>query len=508
MKKNIKIKLIGLSVAILLICFTVCMAGCYGGIDYNDYTSVDGYDKSLFYQNDGIVTEAADPCVITVGDTYYLYATNAAYDGNTGYLQGWKSDNLSDWTELGAVFVPARDSWGVTSLWAPEVVEKDGIFYMYYSAKNSVTGDMGIGVATGTSPEGPFKEIEGTIDGVTYSRLTMPIDFGFPCIDPSLFIDDNGDIYLYVSRDQVSKTSSIFVAKMKNMVEIEYVVEDALITPSQDWENPDSSNRWNEAPYVIKNNGKYYLFYSANYYQNSAYAVGVAISDNPTSGFEKVADNPILEAHPDWSFVSGTGHNSIFPSVDGTELFVAYHSHIDVNSGGSERKICFDRISFDDQGVPVVSGPSVTPQLLPSGSDEYGNVASLATVTSSDGRDVSLLTDGIVNYKSATAEKYEYSASGKTKITFTFDREYDIVAVMIYDSCLYEASATSADVKIGNAKIKLNFNETYRYVDEYEFEHKQPGSCAIAQFARIAVDSIEITVPKGVALSEIVIVGK
>lgn len=508
MFKNTKLKLMGLSVIILLICSSVFMTGCYGGIEYNDYISVDGYDKSLFYQNDGTVSGAADPCVITVGDTYYLYATNAVHDGNTGYLQGWKSNNLSDWTELGAVFIPQRDSWGVTSLWAPEVIEKDGIFYMYYSAKDSKTGRMGIGVATSNSPEGPFKEIEGTIDGKNYSHQTMPIDFGFPCIDPSPFIDDNGDIYLYVSKDQVSKTSSVFVAKMKNMVEIEYIGENALVTPSQSWENSDLSNKWNEAPYVIKNDGKYYLFYSANYYQSSTYAVGVAISDNPMYGFEKIADNPILEAHPDWSFVSGTGHNSIFPSVDGTELFIAYHSHIDVNTGGSERKICFDRISFDEQGIPVVNGPSITPQLLPSGSGAYKNIASLAKVSSSNGGDLSLLTDDIINYKSATADKYEYSSSGKTKITFTFDKDYDVVAVMVYDSCLYSASADSVDVQIGSAKIKLDFNSAYRYEDEFEFEHKQPGSCAIAQFTQVSANKITITVDKDVSLSEIVIVGK
>lgn len=506
--KNTKQRLVELSLAMVLVCSLLCTAGCYGGIEYNDYLSVDGYDKSIFYQNDGVVSGAADPCVITVGDTYYLYATNAMHDGNTGYLQGWKSTNLSDWTELGAIFVPQRDSWGVTSLWAPEVVEKDGIFYMYYSAKDSQTGVMGIGVATSSSPEGPFSEIEGTIDGKAYSHKTMPIDFGFPSIDPNLFVDDNGDIYLYVSKDQVSKTSSIFVAKMKNMVEIEYIGENALVTPSQTWENPTSSNKWNEAPHVIKHNGKYYLFYSANYYQNSSYAVGVAVSDNPMYGFEKVADNPILEAHPDWSFVSGTGHNSIFPSADGTELFIAYHSHIDVKSGGSERKICFDRIAFDNDGIPVVSGPSVTPQLLPSGSGAYKNIASLATVTSSNGSDTSLLADGIVNYKSQTSSKYECSLSAKTTFTFTFDKEYDIVAVMIYDSCLYSASATVANVQIDSAKIKLNFNMTYCYVDEYEFEHKQPGSCAIAQFAEVAAKQIKITLDKGVALSEIVIVGK
>ena len=132
---------------------------------------------------------------------------------------------------------------------------------------------------------------------------------------------------------------------------------------------------------MIKIDGKYYLTYSANYYQNSTYSVGLAISDNPLSGFQKVDYNPILEANPDWTHISGTGHNCIFQSPDGTELWMAYHSHIDTTNGGSERKINFDRIAFDEEGRMLVNGPSITPQVLPSGVSEYKNIATEATMS-------------------------------------------------------------------------------------------------------------------------------
>lgn len=498
----------------ILIMFALCVLNTFlyscSFVKYNDYISIDGFDKSLFYRNDGLI-QAADPCVITVNDTYYLYATNANSDGNTGYLKGWKSKNLSDWVELGPVFVPQRDAWAVNSLWAPEVIEKDGTYYMYYSGLNSTTGKLGIGVATSNSPEGPFKEIHGLIDGKEYSHKTMPIDFGFKCIDANPFIDDNGDVYLYVSKDQVSNKSSIYVAKLKsNMVEIDSIFEGPIIEPSQDWESINLSSTWNEAPYVYKHNGKYYLFYSANYYQNSAYAVGVAISDNPTSGFVKSNANPILEAFPDWSYVSGTGHNSIFPSVDNKELFIAYHSHIDVNNGGSERKINFDRISFDKDNIPVVSGPSITPQLQPSGSSKYHNIAPLANISfANSDENKNILIDGIVNYKPMTSDIYEYYFKDKTTITFKFDETYDIKAIMVYDSCLYGQSAKTMDLTIGSKKIKgAKFNLNYSYIDEYDYEIKQPGSSAIIQFNDIKTNIVTITIDGGISLSEIVIVGK
>ena len=100
------------------------------GVAYENYLD-ERFDSSVFYKNYGHII-GADPTVITVGDEYYLYFTNA--DGSEcSFIQGYKSKNLMDWEWLGRVFVPKRDAWAVSSLWAPEVIEKDGKFFMYYS---------------------------------------------------------------------------------------------------------------------------------------------------------------------------------------------------------------------------------------------------------------------------------------------------------------------------------------------------------------------------------------
>ena len=495
--------------AAILIASTVVLSGC--GIAYNDYTNADeGIDKTVFYQNIGQINDAADPSVITVGDTYYLYGTNAMGSGDTSHIRGWKSKNLTDWQPLGAVFIPARDAWAVNSLWAPEVLEKDGTYYMYYSGYDNSRGQMGIGLAVSDSPAGPFHEIEGTFGGKEYSHTKRPFDFGFPAIDASPFIDEDGSVYLYVSKDQVRRESSIFGVELSDdMVTVTSEVSGPLVKPSQEWENADTLPRWNEAPFMLKKDGTYYLFYSANYYQNSLYAVGVATSSSPLSGFVKSETNPVLHASVDWPHVSGTGHCSVFPSADGSELWMAYHSHSDVEKGGAERKLNFDRIVFDGEEL-LVCGPSITPQPLPSGSSPYQNVAPLATVTSDGAEEgVELLTDGIVNYNVFRTEEYEYFADGKTKVTFTFDKEVSVVAVMVYDSCDYEYSASSVDLKIGKGGIsKLVFNEANRYEDEYGFGIKIPGSAAIAQFEEISVTEITVTLQGDASYNEIVILGK
>ena len=84
------------------------------------------------YRNPVVDYSLPDPSVVKAEDGYYyLYIT-----GNT-YIPAYRSTNLTDWQELGPVFTPARDAWSVHNLWAPEVVAKDGKYYMYYSGRNA-----------------------------------------------------------------------------------------------------------------------------------------------------------------------------------------------------------------------------------------------------------------------------------------------------------------------------------------------------------------------------------
>lgn len=505
MKRTFK----NLIAAVLLLTAALTAAGCGNTLAYQDYLDGEELDKELFYENTGSI-QAADPSVITVGDTFYLYATNAELNPDCTSIRAWRSKNLSEWEALGPVFVPARDAWAVNNLWAPEVIGRDGAYYMYYSGHDLATKTMKIGVAVSDSPAGPFHELEGEFNGKTYTRTECPFDFGFPAIDPQPFADDDGSVYLYFSRDQVNRESSVFGCKLEeDMVTVTDLTESALIRPSQEWEYPQLSYRWNEAPFVFKREGKYYMTYSANYYENRLYAVGVAVSDSPLSGFEKAEYNPVLAADSDWAFVSGTGHNSIFPSPDGTELWIAYHSHIDVENGGSERKINFDRVAFDGDRM-YVCGPSVTPQALPSGCSPYRNLAPEAEIASDGNQEgLSLLTDGIINYQYAETEALEYSVAKKTVVTLTFPQKIKVRAVMIYDSAEYELAASSVSVAFDHANIKrLAFNPSYRYIDEYDFAVKIPGSAAIAEFEEIETAMVRIEFSGTVSINEIVVLAR
>ncbi|MBQ2987383.1 MAG: family 43 glycosylhydrolase [Tyzzerella sp.] len=448
-------------------------------VDYLSTTA--DYNKELFYQNQGTI-QAADPSVITVGDTFYLYATDAQEGYDCTSIRVWSSKNLTDWIEVGQAFRPASDAWAVSDLWAAEVIAANGKYYMYYSGRNRETELMGVGVAVSDSPTGPFKN-------------EQPIDLGFPAIDPNPFIDDAGNVYLYVSQDQVNKVSAVYGCKLaSDMVTIEHISEGPLVEPSESWEYPNGNKSWNEAPYVFKHGNKYYLTYSANFYQNKDYGLGLAVSDNPLSGFEKVDYNPFFVVDDAWTHVSGTGHCSFFPSPDGTELWVAYHSHIDTEKGGYQRKINFDKVTFDNDGRLVISGPSVTPQVLPSGVSDYGNIASKATVSATQDENVGLLTDGIVNYRTANIDRYEYSSTGANTITFTFDKIQKIKGIMIYDSANTTVGGSEVSVTVGEYSYNMSLDSS-----------DIPGTASILEMDETEASVVTLTFAGDVSLSEIAI---
>jgi GH43 family beta-xylosidase len=74
-------------------------------------------------------------------------------------------------------------AWAKQQMWAPDANEKDGIYYLFFPAKD-YEGIFRIGVATSISPTGPFKPQPNAIKD-SFS------------IDPAVFKDDDGSYYMY-----------------------------------------------------------------------------------------------------------------------------------------------------------------------------------------------------------------------------------------------------------------------------------------------------------------------
>lgn len=491
---------------VLLIMLVFVLTSCSSIAGY-DYTS-DEVNTNLFYQNIADVKNAADPFVITVGDTFYMYATNANDQGDCSYLQVWESKNLTDWTNKGICYQPKRTNWAIDGLWAPEVIFKDGTYYLYYSGWDIKRGGHQIGVAVSDNPLGPFEDFVGDTANGYMDGSVAPIRFDFPVIDASPFIDEDGSAYLLFTKDQVNGVSSSYIARLNSdMATIDKSSITLLIEPSLDWEKESTTSFWNEGPFLYKHEGKYYLFYSANYYMSRSYCIGVAVSDNPFGPFVKQED-PVMMTQYSWDYVSGTGHCSLFKSPDGKEVFMAYHSHLDTLLGGAERIINFDRVNFVD-GKVIVNGPSISPQILPSGVGEYRDLKDEMQVLV-NGVPIYQLYDGIINVFEDELDNEVNLMMNKVKITIVFNEVKTIRGIMIYDSANCDYSLKSIDsIVINNKKIKnLKINDKYFSDDDYLY--KIPVSSFIYEFDEITTNKIEINISSDdvIYLNEIKVIGK
>jgi|AGTN01.2.fsa_nt_gi Beta-xylosidase len=285
------------------------------------------------------VTNIGDPYVLLDGDTYYMYATSHA--------AGFKvfiSKNLKDWDDAGLCYFDS--TWGYKDFWAPEVIKRNGRYYMYFTARDREKDSLRMGVAVSDSPFGRFRDIDGN-----------PVfDFGYAAIDGTVFTDDDGQDYLYFSRDCSENIvdgihiSELYVVKLNKDLVSYSGIPRKITTPDAPYETSDPGWRWNEGPAMLKHRGKYYLSYSANCYNNRGYSVCYAVSDAPDGRFVKAEENPILRYIE--GKISGPGHNAYFTDRDGN-LMTAFHIHTDYDNPSGDRRACFSKAGFSDGKLKI-----------------------------------------------------------------------------------------------------------------------------------------------------------
>lgn len=78
-----------------------------------------------------LLNMCADPDILYHNGTYYLYCTNAGDENDDDGIKVYTSTDLVHWTDKGWAFKKG-DGWGTGNFWAPDTIERDGIFYMYY----------------------------------------------------------------------------------------------------------------------------------------------------------------------------------------------------------------------------------------------------------------------------------------------------------------------------------------------------------------------------------------
>ncbi len=239
----------------------------------------------------------ADPSPIVVGDTLFLFTSHDASpedipDPNEKNSAGffmydwllWSTTDMVNWTEHGAVASLKEFAWRSrdNGAWAIQTVERNGKFYLYAPLHGH-----GIGVLVADSPYGPFKDPLG-------KPLVWQTEH-WDDIDPSVFVDDDGQAYMYwgnphvycikLNEDMISTSGDIFVLNQKDGVMRPVKEEGAKINLRAPWSEKATwkVKNYQEGPWFYKRNGKYYLAYATTCCPE---ALGYAMSDSPMGPWE------------------------------------------------------------------------------------------------------------------------------------------------------------------------------------------------------------------------------
>jgi len=305
----------------------------------------------------------ADPHVLHASDGfYYAYGTGLRDDWhlNKGelpyenHIPVIRSKDLQKWELVGGA-LPEEEGLPLKRRWAPEVAEKDGQFYLYYS------GDMKIRVAGSDHPAGPFKDL----GKVLLPAIGFNID-GHPYRDPV-----SGQWYLFLAKKfkfGEQRGTGLAVVKLNDdMVSVEGPVI-PITREFRDWQlfNPQEGDFCVEGATVVHKDGKYWCFYSGGNWQTPTYGVGCLVADAITGPYHdpwSLERGSVVCTIPDK--LIGPGHNSVILGPDGKTYFMIYHSW---NSERTARQMCLDPLVWTDQGPKVVNpgrGPKTVTLPLP-----------------------------------------------------------------------------------------------------------------------------------------------
>lgn len=273
----------------------------------------------------------ADPDIAIYDGKYWVFPTASKPYAEQTHLDAFSSTDLVHWTKHSNVLTTADVTWAKYAVWAPAPVERDGKYYLYFAANdiqnNSQLG--GIGVAVADRPEGPYKDALG-------KPLISQFHNGAQPIDQDVFIDDDGQAYMYYGgwhHNNVVKLNP----DMTSLGTFDDGSTYKEITPEN----------YVEGSYMFKRNGKYYLMWSEGGWTGPDYSVSYAMSDSPTGPFQKI--DKVLAQDP--AVAKGSGHNSVV-NVPGTDTwYIFYHRRPLSESDGNHRQLAYDRMYFNPDGT-------------------------------------------------------------------------------------------------------------------------------------------------------------
>ncbi|KAI1813075.1 carbohydrate-binding module family 6 protein [Poronia punctata] len=311
-----------------------------------------------------------DPAPVIVDDRLYVF-TGHDEDGATTYdMRDWhvySTTDMANWQDHGSPLSLEDFSWADANAWAGQVVERNGKFYYYVPVRHN-TGAMAIGVAVADDILGPYKD---AIGGPLVENNE---------IDPSVWIDSDGQAYLYWGNPNLSyvKLNEDMLTYSGDVVNVELTTDGF---GSRDG-NPDRPTTFEEGPWIYERDGTYYLVYAANCCsEDIRYSTGPSITGPWT--YKGV----IMPA----GGKSFTNHPGVIDYKDRSYFF--YHTGALPNGSGYQRSVAVESFEYGSDGsIPEIAmtddGPEQVEELDPYTQQEAETMAwgqGVKTETCSEG---------------------------------------------------------------------------------------------------------------------------
>jgi beta-xylosidase len=284
--------------------------------------------------NNPVIQFGGDPFVLKDGDDYYC-STTSPKNLRQRAFPGYHSKDLVNWSSQKVILDFDNVSWANGKAWAPSMAKYNGYYYLAFCA------DQQIGIAVCEDPMGTYRDIIG-------KPLVKYEQYGFQTIDPCLFVDDDNKIYLlfgqgkcYFVELDISPDGAQFADEPICLSDDLYY--QASLNPSI----PEIKTIYNEAPDLIKINGKYLFSWAIYDVRDYRYCTKYAWADKVRGPYIQ----PIDEDH-DNILIKGkgslqcTGHSCI-QEFKG-EYYVFYGRYI-MPRNDYTRELCMDKITFLDE---------------------------------------------------------------------------------------------------------------------------------------------------------------
>ena len=269
-----------------------------------------------------------DPVVIEEGGRYHLFCTGKG-------ISHFTSTDLQNWEMVQSVF-DEKPSWTdnvvpnfENHIWAPDVIHKNGLYYLYYSVSAFAKNTSAIGVVTTKSLDPSNPDYGWTDHGIVIQ--SHPNRDMWNAIDSNIVFDENDTPWMAFGSFWDGLKMVKLDDSLLKIAEPQEWYTIARRERSFDVADTDPGDAALEAPFIFKKEGYYYLFLSWDLCcrgENSTYKVVVGRSTSVTGPYldangKDLANGGgtlVIQGNKNWY---GVGHNSVY-TFDGKDYFFSH----------------------------------------------------------------------------------------------------------------------------------------------------------------------------------------